>query len=66
MVAIVSIPSKLFGDYIQPNSFVFEYSSSLTIVDDGEGNLNSSASFSWDTGELEYFYYSESAVLKLS
>jgi hypothetical protein len=65
MVAIVSIPSKLFGDYIQPNSFVFEYSSSLTIIDDGEGNLNSSASFSWDTGELEYFYYSESADLKL-
>ena len=64
MVAIVSIPSKLFGDYIQPNSFVFEYSSSLTIVDDGEGNLNSSASFSWDTGELEYFYYSESVVFK--
>ena len=64
MVAIVSIPSKLFGDYIQPNSFVFEYSSSLTIVDDGEGNLNSSASFSWDTGELEYFYYSESVDFK--
>jgi hypothetical protein len=40
MVAIVSIPSKIYGDYIQPNSFIFEYSSSLTIVDDGEGNLN--------------------------
>jgi len=59
-VVTISIPNFLFGDYIQPNSFVFEYSSSLTIIDDGEGNLNSSASFSWDTGELEYFYYSES------
>ena len=59
-VVAISIPNFLFGDYIQPNSFVFEYSSSLTIIDDGEGNLNSSASFSWDTGELEYFYYSES------
>jgi hypothetical protein len=59
-IVTLSIPSRLWGDYIQPESFVFEYSSSLTIIDDGEGNLNSSASFSWDTGELEYFYYSES------
>ena len=59
-IVAISVPNFLFGDYIQPESFVFEYSSSLTIIDDGEGNLNSSASFSWDTGELEYFYYSES------
>jgi hypothetical protein len=59
-IVTLSIPSRLWGDYIQPESFVFKYSSSLTIIDDGEGNLNSSASFSWDTGELEYFYYSES------
>ena len=58
-IVTLSIPSRLWGDYIQPDSFIFEYSSSLTIIDDGEGNLNSSASFSW-AGELEYFYYSES------
>jgi hypothetical protein len=45
-VGVVSIPSKLFGDYIQPNSvrLVVPYeedsiSYSLTFVDDGEGNL---------------------------
>ena len=59
-VAVISIPNFLFGDYIQPNSFIFDYSSSFKAYDDGEGNLYSSASFSWDTGELEYFYYSES------
>jgi len=46
-IAVFSIPSRLYGDYIQPNSFVFEYSSSLTIIDDGEGNLNSSEFFEW-------------------
>jgi hypothetical protein len=45
--ALVSIPSKIYGDYPQPDSFIFEYSSSLTIVDDGEGNLNSSEFFEW-------------------
>jgi hypothetical protein len=59
-VGVVSVSSKLFGNYIQPYSFIFDYSSSFKAYDDGEGNLNSSASFSWDTGELEYFYYSES------
>ena len=59
-VAIVSIPSKLYGEYIVPTSFIFDYSSSFKAYDDGEGNLYSSASFSWDTGEVEYFYYSES------
>jgi len=45
-VGVVSIPSKLFGDYIQPNSvkLIVPYeedsiSYSLTFVDDGEGNL---------------------------
>ena len=59
-VGVVSVSSKLFGNYIQPYSFIFDYSSSFKAYDDGEGNLYSSASFSWDTGEVEYFYYSES------
>ena len=37
-VGIISIPSKLFGDYIQPNSFLFEGASG-SIKDDGEGRL---------------------------
>ena len=40
-VGVISIPSRLFGDYIQPNSFVFKFTSgsTYTIIDDGEGNL---------------------------
>lgn len=37
-IGVISIPSRLFGNYIQPNSFIWK-SSSFTIIDDGEGNL---------------------------
>jgi hypothetical protein len=37
-IAVISIPSKLFGNYIQPGSFVFTTPSG-SILDDGEGNL---------------------------
>ena len=55
-LTVVSIPSKLFGEYIQPKSFKFEYedtsSTRLTIVDDGEGNLYSSGSYTWYSSSL--------------
>ena len=40
-IAVISIPSKLFGEYIQPNSFNYTFVSGSThiILDDGEGNL---------------------------
>ena len=39
-VAILSIPSRLFGDYIQPDSFTMEFSGSdIQLSDDGEGNI---------------------------
>tara|TARA_B100000780_G_C21103067_1_gene445259 strand:- start:351 stop:1415 length:1065 start_codon:yes stop_codon:yes gene_type:complete len=37
-IGVISIPSKLFGDYIQPNSFFLEGPSG-SIKDDGEGRL---------------------------
>ena len=37
-IGVISIPSKLFGDYIQPESFLFEGPSG-SIKDDGEGRL---------------------------
>ena len=42
--AVISIPSKLFGEQIPPTCFQFEYTSSQNqtrslITDDGEGNL---------------------------
>ena len=43
-VAVLSIPSRLWGDYIQPNSFKFEITDpgqggNYTIVDDGNGQI---------------------------
>ena len=45
-VGVISIPSKLYGDYIQPNSVKMTVdfinnavSYSIVLVDDGEGNL---------------------------
>lgn len=42
-ISVISIPSKIFGENIVPNTFKFEYTSSnfpLSIItDDGEGNL---------------------------
>ena len=56
IVSVTSIPSKLFGEYIQPKSFKLKYTDSSSAVfqvyDDGEGNLYSSASYS---------YYSQSS-----
>jgi hypothetical protein len=59
-IVAISIPSRLYGNYIQPSSFVFDYSSSFTVYDDGQGNLYSSASFSWVSSSLQEFFYSES------
>ena len=38
VVGVVSIPSRLFGEYILPNSFILKAESG-SIYDDGEGNL---------------------------
>lgn len=59
-IGVVSVSSKLFGNYIQPYSFIFDYSSSFKAYDDGEGNLYSSASFTWVSSSLLEFFYSES------
>ena len=39
-ITVISIPSKCYGNSINPNSFAFTYGG-RTIVDDGEGNLQS-------------------------
>lgn len=45
-VFILSLPSRLWGDYIQPNSFEYKAKDNnnldITITDDGNGNLYSS------------------------
>lgn len=39
-IAVITIPSKLYGEYIVPNTFTFS-SGAVTLVDDGEGNITS-------------------------
>ena len=38
IIGVISIPSRLYGNYIQPNSFYFKTPSG-SISDDGEGNV---------------------------
>lgn len=38
VLGVISIPTRLFGDYIKPNSFIFT-SESGSLTDDGEGNI---------------------------
>ncbi len=38
LIGVISIPSKLFGEYIKPGTFSYEEEGTL-ITDDGEGNL---------------------------
>jgi hypothetical protein len=42
-IAVMSVPSRLYGNYIQPNSFTWVCSSG-SVYDDGEGNLILSSS----------------------
>jgi hypothetical protein len=47
-IGVISIPSKLFGEYINPKTFKYTYTyagpTSITIIDNGEGNLVESSS----------------------
>ena len=46
-VGVISIPSKIFGEYIQPYSFQYRFISAsitYTLTDDGQGNLLSGSS----------------------
>jgi len=38
-IGVISIPSRLFGEYIQPKSFIYTLDGTGSITDDGEGNL---------------------------
>ena len=51
-IGVLSIPSRLYGNYIIPNSFIWD-SDDILINDDGEGNLINS-----NTGEIcgQIFY----------
>jgi hypothetical protein len=57
-IGVISIPSKLWGDYIQPNSFLLEGPTG-SIKDDGEGRLlykttASNANYHYMAGNIIY------------
>jgi hypothetical protein len=45
-IGVLSIPKNLFGDYINPNSFIYKYNigSDITVYDNGEGLIYKSGS----------------------
>jgi len=66
--SVISIPSKLFGERIQPSSFHFEYTSSLNFTrsvvdDDGQGNLivtqSNAAGTPFFSGSVGQIFYSQ-------
>ena len=66
--SIISIPSMLFGEAIQPSSFQFEYTSSLNytrsiVDDDGQGNLivtqSNSTGLPFFSGSIGQIFYSQ-------
>jgi len=44
-IGVISIPTKLFGDYIKPNSFRLVSPVSGTLYDDGEGRIKSGSEY---------------------
>ena len=44
-IGVVSIPTKLFGEYIKPNSFKIISPVSGTLYDDGEGRIKSGSNY---------------------
>lgn len=38
-IGIISIPVKLYGEFIQPQSFIYTITNTGSVTDDGEGNL---------------------------
>jgi hypothetical protein len=44
-IGVISIPTKLFGDYIKPNSFKIISPVSGTLYDDGEGRIKSGSNY---------------------
>lgn len=59
-VGVISIPSKTYGDYIQPNSFYLTHDTSGSIKDDGNGRLlwkesgSEDSSYSYLEGNIIY------------
>tara|TARA_B100000963_G_scaffold346222_1_gene351182 strand:+ start:2490 stop:3452 length:963 start_codon:yes stop_codon:yes gene_type:complete len=56
-IGVISIPSKLFGEYIKPNTFRYEEDTTI-MTDDGEGNL-----FDQDGNQLGNIIYEHGVII---
>ena len=61
-IAVISIPTKLYGDYIQPSSFEYSIATG-SIYDDGEGNLIVRTPFFLNNTPIAYYQVSESFTI---
>jgi hypothetical protein len=63
-IAVISIPSKIYGEYITPNSFILQYPTlNSTITDDGQGNLNISSSVGGFDGYIGNIIYTHGLAI---
>jgi hypothetical protein len=63
-IAVISIPSKIYGEYITPNSFILQYPTlNSTITDDGQGNLNISSSAGGFNGYIGNIIYTHGMAI---
>jgi len=63
-IVVISIPSKIYGEYITPGSLNIEYPSlNCTITDDGQGNLNISSSVGGFDGYIGNIIYTHGLAI---
>jgi len=65
ILGVISIPVRLFGDYIRPNSFIFSAQNGTfngTLTDDGEGNVWMSSSLSTSSLLVGNIFYGHGIV----
>jgi hypothetical protein len=61
-IGVISIPTKLYGDYIRPGSFYFSAESG-SLTDDGEGNIYLSSSLSTSSVLIGNIFYPHGLVV---
>ena len=61
-VGVISIPTKLYGDYIRPGSFYFSAESG-SLTDDGEGNIYFSSSLTTSSVIVGNIFYPHGIVV---
>ena len=61
-IGVISIPTKLYGDYVRPGSFYFSTESG-SLTDDGEGNIYLSSSLTTSSILIGNIFYPHGMVV---